>query len=94
MLLLGELRQLGLQPNVITSNPCGHLHCCDRRWSGLAAPGYVQQQGLQPNVIPYVAVIIAGGQTWRLFHELQQQGLQPSLVAYVPRSGRAARASY
>ena len=41
----------------------------------------MQQQGLQPNVITYSAVICAGGLTLQLFDQMRQQGLQPNLIS-------------
>ena len=42
----------------------------------------VQQQGLEPNVITYTAVISAGKLTLQLFDEMRLQGLQHNVIAY------------
>ena len=42
----------------------------------------MQQQGLEPNVINYTAVISAGKLTLQLFDEMRQQGLQHNVITY------------
>ena len=42
----------------------------------------MQQQGLEPNVITYRAVISAGALTLHLCDEMRQQGLQPNVITY------------
>ena len=48
----------------------------------------MQQQGLQPNVITYSAVVSACGKceiperALQLFDEMQQQGLEPNVIIY------------
>ena len=42
----------------------------------------MQQQGLEPNVITYTAVISTGELTLQLFDEMRQQGLQPNVVTF------------
>ena len=46
------------------------------------ASGVVQRQGLEPNVITYMAVICAGGLALQYFDEIRQQGLQPNVITY------------
>ena len=40
----------------------------------------MQQQGLEPNVITYRAVICSGGLALQHFDEIRQQGLQPNVI--------------
>ena len=84
MQLLVVTQLLGFQPNVVTCTAV-----VSAGGQTLVLFGQMQQRGLQPNVITYMAIQCRWSDSaalqLQLFEEMRKQGLQPKLLSLIVR---------
>ena len=98
--LLGEMRQHGLEPNVITYNAAISACAKGSQWGhALELLDAMRQRGVEPDVISYNAAISAcekgaqWGRALELLGEMRQRGLEPDVITYNAAISACAKGS-